>query len=39
MAEEIEFENHHFWNFKSHWPWPWPRMTLKVISLWMSHRP
>jgi len=20
-------------------PWPWPRMTLKVISSWMSHRP
>jgi len=21
------------------WPWPWSRMTLKVISSWMSHRP
>ena len=21
------------------WPWPWPRMTFKVISSWMSHRP
>jgi len=21
------------------WPWPWPRMTLKVISSWMSRRP
>jgi len=21
------------------WPWPWPRMTLKVISSWMSHWP
>ena len=20
------------------WPWPWPRMTLKVIQSWMSHR-
>jgi len=21
------------------WSWPWPRMTLKVISSWMSHQP
>jgi len=37
MAEEIDFENRHFWSLT--WPWPWPWMTLKVISSWMSHRP
>jgi len=39
MVEEIDFENRHFWNFKSHVTLTWPRMTLKVISSWMSHRP
>jgi len=38
MAEEIDFENRHFLNFKSHVTWPWPRMNLKVISSWMSYR-
>jgi len=39
MAEEIKFENRHFWNLSLTWPWPWPQKTLKVISPWMSHQP
>jgi len=39
MAEVIDFEIVIFETLSLTWPWPWPRMTLKVISSWMTHQP